>query len=225
MILALSAFKGSGKDTLADYLVQRHDFVRVAFADPLKDQVAEMFSIPRDTLDDPNFKESPLLNFPVKPQDDYSKMIANFMVKEFRSREGKTSQVFFASSGEGIVQDANGRPQYETLYWTPRALAILIGSTMRSTDSSHWVKQAIKKIHEQNKNVVITDLRYKSEINQLKEEFGDKVVTVRISRYESSPSSDPSELDLLDFKHDYDLDNKGSREDFFEKAEFLINQI
>jgi len=215
MILALSAFKGSGKDLAADYLVKNHDFVRVAFADPLKDIAAEMFGIPRDSLDDPNFKEAPLLNYPVKPQDAYSKMIANFLVKEFRTKEGKTSQVFFTTVNQGLVQDANGKPIYEDLFWTPRALAILHGSTMRSVDSAHWVKQALVKAGLQTKNVVITDMRYKSEVNQLREAFGSKLTTARINRFDSSPSSDPSELDLVDFPHDLSIPNKGTIEDFY----------
>lgn len=36
MILGIAGRKGSGKDTVGDYLVARHGFVRVAFADPVK---------------------------------------------------------------------------------------------------------------------------------------------------------------------------------------------
>lgn len=37
MIIGLNGFAGSGKDTLAKSLILRHDFVRVSFADKLKD--------------------------------------------------------------------------------------------------------------------------------------------------------------------------------------------
>ena len=222
MIVALSAYKNSGKDTAADYLIKNYDFVRVAFADPLKDSVAEMFGISRDSLDNPALKESPLLNFPVKPQDPYSKMIANFLVKEFRTKEGKVSQVFFTTVNQGLVQDANGKPNYEDLFWTPRALAILHGSTMRSVDSAHWVKQALVKAGLQTKNVVITDLRYKSEVNQLREAFGSKLTTARINRFDSSPSSDPSELDLQGYSHDFEIENKGTLEDFYANVDAIL---
>jgi hypothetical protein len=36
MIISLSGYARSGKDTVADYLVKKHGFVRMAFADPIK---------------------------------------------------------------------------------------------------------------------------------------------------------------------------------------------
>ena len=37
MFIALCGFARSGKDTLADYLVERHEFTKRAYADPLRD--------------------------------------------------------------------------------------------------------------------------------------------------------------------------------------------
>jgi hypothetical protein len=224
MIIALSAFKQSGKDTTADYLVQNHGFARVSFADPLKDKVAVQFSIPRADLDNPDKKESPVLTLPVNPQDDYSRMISKFMVKEFRSRDGKVSQVFFDKTNQGIVLNSIETPQYETLYWTPRALAILLGSTFRSVDSSYWVKQAIEKA-KGIENVVISDLRYKSEMAQLREAFKNDLSTIRINRFDASPSADPSELDLLGYEHDFVVENKGTKEELFAKVDDVLAQV
>lgn len=43
-IVALTGHAGVGKDTFADYLVQRFGYQKVAFADPLKDKVANWIS-------------------------------------------------------------------------------------------------------------------------------------------------------------------------------------
>lgn len=43
MIVAFSGLAGSGKDTSADYLVEHHDFVKVAFADEMKRTCARIF--------------------------------------------------------------------------------------------------------------------------------------------------------------------------------------
>ena len=45
MIVGLAGMKGSGKDTVAAYLVKMHGFERKAFADPLKNSVAALFGI------------------------------------------------------------------------------------------------------------------------------------------------------------------------------------
>ena len=46
MIIGLCGFKGSGKDTVAAYLVKNHEFERRAFADPMKRSIAALFDIP-----------------------------------------------------------------------------------------------------------------------------------------------------------------------------------
>lgn len=51
IILMLSGYLQSGKDTVADYLVENYNYKRLAFADILKDQVSELYNISRDILD------------------------------------------------------------------------------------------------------------------------------------------------------------------------------
>jgi hypothetical protein len=43
MIIGLVGKKFSGKDTLADYLVQHHGFIKYAFADPIKEACKTIF--------------------------------------------------------------------------------------------------------------------------------------------------------------------------------------
>jgi hypothetical protein len=51
MIIGLSGEIGSGKDTIAAYLVKEHNFERKAFADPLKQSIAALFKIPFSEVD------------------------------------------------------------------------------------------------------------------------------------------------------------------------------
>ena len=48
MILGLTGPPGSGKDTLADYLVEKYNFKRVAFADPIRAQVKFLLQLKTD---------------------------------------------------------------------------------------------------------------------------------------------------------------------------------
>lgn len=50
-IISISGFIGSGKDSVADYLISEHGFRRISFASSLKDAVAAIFSWDRAMLD------------------------------------------------------------------------------------------------------------------------------------------------------------------------------
>jgi len=210
MIICLSGFKGSGKDTLAAYMIEQYGAIRVALADPLKDSVAEEFEIDRSSLDDSKRKESPILSMPVEPKDAYSKMIAEFLFKEFRDKDGRQPVKYVTGHKfHGIFSDATSGQ----LYQTPRSLAILKGSTNRSVRSDFWTNKAFEVI-QANLNagelVVVTDLRYQSEVKQFSERFPEQVVFIRINRFTTSPSNDPSERDLDNHKFDYYIDNTGA---------------
>lgn len=51
MIVGITGFIGSGKDTVANYLVAKHGFVRDSFAGTLKDAVAQVFGWDRELLE------------------------------------------------------------------------------------------------------------------------------------------------------------------------------
>lgn len=51
MIIGVCGFIGSGKDTVADYLVNFHEFRRESFANTLKDAVAQVFGWDRTMLE------------------------------------------------------------------------------------------------------------------------------------------------------------------------------
>lgn len=56
-IIGVAGKAGSGKDTFASLLVHRDGFTRLAFADPLKKALSELFSIPLEHMNHPIAKE------------------------------------------------------------------------------------------------------------------------------------------------------------------------
>lgn len=50
MIITLSGFINSGKDTVADYLCSKHNFKKISFADSLKDTISIIFGWDRELL-------------------------------------------------------------------------------------------------------------------------------------------------------------------------------
>lgn len=51
MVIGIVGFIGSGKDTIADYLVNEHNFIRESFAGTLKDAVASVFGWDREAVE------------------------------------------------------------------------------------------------------------------------------------------------------------------------------
>lgn len=51
MIIGITGFIGSGKDTIADYLTTYHGFKRISFAASLKDAIANVFGWERELLE------------------------------------------------------------------------------------------------------------------------------------------------------------------------------
>lgn len=238
-IIAISGWKRSGKDTAAEQLIKNHGFSRIGFADPLKDMVAKEYDIPREHCDAPEFKEKPILTLPVLPKDNFTLNLAKMLYKEFRTETGHQVPEFHVDpSGAFIGLLPNKGFMVEgahpvQLYWTPRALCILKGSSNRAVRSDYWVKAAIDGVNAKSAaaisglggttSFVISDLRYRSELDQLRQAFGKNLVTVRVNRFDTCASDDPSERDLDSAKFDVVLDNKGTIEEFQSKVEELVN--
>jgi hypothetical protein len=65
MIIGMTGKAGSGKDTVADILVREHGFVKVAFADPLKRLVRDVYAFTDEQLWGPSDKRNaPDLRYP-----------------------------------------------------------------------------------------------------------------------------------------------------------------
>jgi hypothetical protein len=229
-VLAISGFKRSGKDTVADYLVKNKNFKRVAFADPLKDLCSSEYGVDRTHFDSVQYKEFPIYRLPVQPKDGFSRTVAEFMVKEFVDncslhpiKYGYDSKGNF----KGIFEEGNSKVERD-LYHTPRSLAILKGSTNRVVSPDYWVNRAAKMIEVASitqKNFVIPDLRYRSEIQELETHFGSDLVTIKIDRFDKVESNDPSELDLVDYnKFHHVVENKGTIEEFLAKIEEIAKK-
>lgn len=202
IIILLSGYKKSGKDHISELMVNNHGFKRLAFADNLKDLTATQYGIVRQELDDQELKEKALLHMPVLSTDPFSKKIHDHLDGEFAVVDGKK-------------------------YWTRRALCILEGSVKRSATPNYWVDQVTSQI-KFNDNIVIADFRYQSEYKSILE-YADRhnipVVTIRIDRFDTSPSNEASERNLDSFKHDYVLSNRSTVEILNKQLDNLLSDI
>lgn len=196
-LIAVSGHRGSGKNTTADWLTEKYKYIQVSFAAKLKDMVSALYQVPREDLDHPTRKEMPLVNLPVIPTDAFTEALHSRLQSEL-------------SSG----------------YWTPRALCILEGSVKRSVYANYWVKQVLGEVIENpNSRYVITDLRYKSEVDVLNMLFPE-VLLLRVERKGLVlTTQDPSERDLDDYPFETRILNHGTIQDLHGTVDLVLNHM
>jgi adenylate kinase family enzyme len=172
-VVAFSGYKGSGKDTAADYLVGEYGYTKLSLASALKDIVAQNYDIPRDWLDDRQLKEQGLIKYPVIATDPFSELLHKQLESELRCG-----------------------------FWTPRALCILEGSAKRAVHSNYWTSRIVSQMHPDRK-YVISDLRYRSEADTLRMLLPkQELQLIRINRFPTVDTNDPSERDLDQYNFD-----------------------
>lgn len=216
-IILLSAYKGSGKNTVANIITDLdNSFVSLSFAKALKDNVKNNFYLGTADLEDQKLKEQPILDLKVEPKGEFATTLVDSVFSSFRDESG------FPPKNKNYISAWLNR---ETLYWTPRALMILEGQVARAVDVNHWTDKVISQAKYFNK-IVIPDFRFPSEVERIKEVLGSqyKIITVRINRFDNKPN-DLAERDLDNFKFDYYLDNRGSLNELQIKVEELLDTI
>lgn len=194
-VLALSGWRKSGKDTTADFLVREYGYTKLSFAAKLKDMVSTTYGVERALLDSQTHKEMPLYHLPACTTDAFTVRIHEMLGSELKSG-----------------------------YWTPRALCILEGSIKRAVNANFWVKSVASDIlaAPSRDKFVISDMRYTSEADTLRILL-PTVITLRIDRFETIDTLDPSERDLDNYKFDIELGNKGTVEELYTTLGHVIS--
>lgn len=200
MVILLSGYRRSGKDTAAAYLKEHYAMKRYGLADSLKIHTAKKYRLDLKWFNDQSLKEKPLKGLPVKKTDVFSVRIQDSLQTELASED-------------------------DAIYWTPRALLILEGNLARTVDPDHWVNSVFFNM-DKNETNIISDFRFKREYSRFVELLGsDQVVTVRIDRFSAPPSNHPSETELDDFNFDYTVENDGNLQELYDKLDKVVAEI
>jgi hypothetical protein len=159
-ILSLSGFRGSGKDTVCDYLKTLDDsIIRFSWADELKKEVHGIFNIPLAKLHAPDY---------IKTNTKTS-----LNTKDLIS----ANEIIFNSKRHNIKEFK------ESL--TVREVLQLWGTEIRRyNDKDCW----IKKFNIISGNVVITDTRFKNELDFVKKNKGKSIWLMSESKNDTHKS-------------------------------------
>lgn len=68
-LIGIAGKAGSGKDTLADYLMYKHGYVKYALAAPIKRMIGAMLNMPDSIWRDRDWKERHVTNLGISPRE------------------------------------------------------------------------------------------------------------------------------------------------------------
>jgi hypothetical protein len=210
MIIGVSGLAGAGKDTVADYLVSNHGFVKIALADPLKRICKDVFDFTDEQLWGPSEKRN-------EPDERY-----------YRGT--------IVLRGRQVLEEEDQPPEECPQYLTPRHALQQLGTEWgRECYDNVWVDYALRvakqilndplyNMYSQRegvvpqleqtpqgefqredapsgviKGVVFSDIRFVNEINALREARA-KLIRVKRPGYDRPLWNHPSETEQMSIK-------------------------
>lgn len=226
MIVGLAGLAGSGKDTVADFLVKNHGFTKVAFADPLKRICRDVYDFSKEQLWGPSSKR----NAPDKRYYRLSKpdeVLLNLLEKWHELPNDGEEEPPPAHEYLGITHEEYKCWVETGGYLTPRHALQQLGSEWgRNCYSNTWVDYALRVAHTllfgtiddspgsrprysqedgltwgimcpRPKGIVISDVRFVNELEAIRARGGKVAKVLRGKGLEGSAAQHRSETELV----------------------------
>jgi hypothetical protein len=180
-LISVSGYISSGKDSAANFLVKNYKFVKMSFADSVKDSLSVIFGWDRDLLQG------------ITPES-----------REWR----ETVDTWWAER----LNIPHFSPRYAMQYYATEIMR-------NSFNDQIWVYSLEKKIQTSNSNIVISDCRFKNELEFIKRNNG---ICIRIFRGKDPDIIHQSELESVNFEYDYYVNNNGDMCDLYAQIRSII---
>ena len=225
-LIAVSGVKGSGKDITSDmfqyclsvpkpfrqYWIYKFfrkfihlKYKKIAFADPLKGMLAVLLNIPVEKFNNREFKENYVINL-------------------------NTLKVFPKANSNNTISDSRFTKLAKNLDLslfeydlTIRQLMQYFGTSIARTffGENVWINSTLKLA---SKNIIISDLRFKNELEEVKKLKGICVYVNRPNYTFGQHASEREMEELLNNnKYDHVINNNGSIKDLFNKVKAICN--
>ena len=214
MLVGICGYARSGKDTVADRLVQELGLDRYSFAMPLKRVVNAFLGWPVDDMDLP-FKDQKV---DVDAPDEVIAQRANEAMDEYfkyglNYYKGAISAFLELSGG----MFASPEDEARTLISPRRAYQYFGTEVMRSANPNVWIDIAPVD------NTIIPDVRFHNEAEWIHQNSG---ILIRVERPDAMPVAvHESEKYVEELVADYIVENTGTLEELYDKIDLLIEDI
>lgn len=202
LTIGLHGLPGTGKDTLADYLVATHGFTKVAFADRLKRELCRIFNEPMSTFTDRATKTVPSIHLRYARCNYYP--FIRFLLKR--------------------AHDA-GDPRFDAdAPRTPRFMMQAYGDFCREHNPNYFIESVEQVIRETEGHVVVTDVRYPNEYRAVKQFPRSYIMEVSRPNNPYCETNDKHASNIMLSPHmiDWIIGNDGQSEAMFEQFEGAV---
>lgn len=199
-LYGITGFKGSGKDTFASYVLKENPgFVRVAFADTLKDLVSKVFSLDRNLLDDPQGKDT-LFETPITIDAHLTMLIA--------------------------ATGLNLQPKGLLAHSAREVLQFVATDYIREVSPDYWLVKGMDKVRElrgRGCHILITDVRFENEAQLLRDQ-GGKIISIRRLARKMTVDAHVSEQGLSEASIDLELGVLEGGVSLYERLAILLGK-
>lgn len=163
MILGVMGQAGSGKDVMADYLVNKYAFVKIGFADPMKRFVQEIFEFSDDQI--------------WGPSESRNAPDTRYVVGSNQWDEMECLSPRFALQTLGTEWGRKCYPQVWVEYALRVAKNLLSNGSLRYNQKT-GLYETDKDDGRETRGIVISDVRFQNEVSGI-QKGGGKVIRIR----------------------------------------------
>lgn len=183
MLFGILGRKGAGKDTIADHMIKKHNFRKMAFAQPLKDACRVLFNFNEEQLYG-NLKESIDPNWGTSPRTVLQWLGTDVIRNNIKE----------------IIPEINDN------FWV-NLMSIKYKQLVLENDCV---------------NVVVSDVRFKNEIDEIHKLGGVIIKIVRPTINNVDTHESEKNIDIL--CGDYEIINDGTLEELYNKTDNIIEK-
>jgi hypothetical protein len=228
MIVGLSGSAGAGKDTAADVLVLNHKFVKVALADPLKRICREVFDFSEEQLWGPSkFRNAPDERYLRKVVVQAGASVGKSTELPETTKEYLTLRYALQQLGTEWGRDCYHDTWIDLAMRTAKKLDKDDGYANYNARDGYWEED--KGWEPRFKGVVISDVRFKNEIDAIHTAGGKVVRVVRLTRgldgAAAQHRSETEQLEIPDSAFDYVLVNNAGLDTLPARIQQMLEAI
>ncbi len=195
-IIGICGYKGSGKDTLADFLVKDENYIKIAFADFIRNALMKLFDWDESNFT-PEKKEVKDPYWGVTPRkmcQEIGTEFLRFHCKDFISTE------FKLPNGE------------------------IYNGTFHIKRINQEIIKLLEV--NPNENIIFSDIRFQDELDYIKKLGGFIVKVSRNNISNNEFSNHISEKNILELKNvDFEIKNNDTIVEFFKKIKVMTEHI